>query len=87
MSPHNHMLIRDEVEKAVCLQACGYQLLKWLEKALTDASPAKAQAKRCRHLREKRSTHKVSYGVGLTRNTSHAQRPSCASLLSVTLAR
>ena len=30
------MLIREEVEKAVCLQACGYQLLQWLEKALTD---------------------------------------------------
>lgn len=30
------MLIRDEVENAVHLQACGYQLLKWLEKALTD---------------------------------------------------
>lgn len=30
------MLIRDEVENAVRLQACGYQLLKWLEKALRD---------------------------------------------------
>jgi len=30
------MLIRDEVENAVRLQACGYQLLKWLEKALAD---------------------------------------------------
>ncbi|MEN3327934.1 MAG: hypothetical protein V7638_2741 [Acidobacteriota bacterium] len=30
------MLIRDEVEKAVRLPACGYQLLKWLEKALND---------------------------------------------------
>jgi hypothetical protein len=30
------MLVRDEVENAVRLQACGYQLLKWLEKALTD---------------------------------------------------
>jgi hypothetical protein len=30
------MLIRDEVENAVRLQACGYQLLKWLEKALSD---------------------------------------------------
>lgn len=30
------MLIRDEVENAVRLHACGYQLLKWLEKALTD---------------------------------------------------
>lgn len=30
------MLIRDEVERAVRLQACGYQLLKWLEKALSD---------------------------------------------------
>ena len=28
------MLIRDEIEKAVHMQACGYQLLKWLEKAL-----------------------------------------------------
>jgi hypothetical protein len=30
------MLIRNEIENAVRLQACGYQLLKWLEKALTD---------------------------------------------------
>ena len=30
------MLIRDEVEKAVRLQPCGYQLLKWLEKAMKD---------------------------------------------------
>lgn len=30
------MLIRDEIEKAVRLQACGYQLLKWLEQALND---------------------------------------------------
>jgi hypothetical protein len=30
------MLIRHEVERAVRLQACGYQLLKWLEKALKD---------------------------------------------------
>jgi len=30
------MLNRDEIEKAVRLQACGYQLLKWLEKALND---------------------------------------------------
>jgi hypothetical protein len=30
------VLIRDEVEKAVRLQACGYQLLKWLEKAFKD---------------------------------------------------
>ena len=30
------MLIRNEVENAVRLQACGYQLLKWLEKALRD---------------------------------------------------
>ncbi len=30
------MLIRDEVERAVRLQACGYQLLRWLEKALSD---------------------------------------------------
>jgi hypothetical protein len=30
------MLIRDKVENAVRLQACGYQLLKWLEKALRD---------------------------------------------------
>jgi len=30
------MLIKDEVENAVRLQACGYQLLKWLEKALRD---------------------------------------------------
>lgn len=30
------MLIRDEVEKAVRLQACAYQILKWLEKALGD---------------------------------------------------
>ena len=30
------MLIRDEVERAVRLQACGYQLLQWLEKALKD---------------------------------------------------
>ncbi len=30
------MLIREEVEKAVRLQACGYELLKWMEKALTD---------------------------------------------------
>jgi len=30
------MLIRDEVENAVRLQAFGYQLLKWLEKALRD---------------------------------------------------
>src|SRR5678816_57508 len=32
----DHMLIRDEIETAVRLQACGYQLLKWLEKAMTD---------------------------------------------------
>lgn len=30
------MLVRDKVETAVRLQACGYQLLKWLEKALRD---------------------------------------------------
>jgi hypothetical protein len=30
------MLIRDKVENAVRLQGCGYQLLKWLEKALKD---------------------------------------------------
>ena len=30
------MLDRDKVENAVRLQACGYQLLKWLEKALRD---------------------------------------------------
>ena len=30
------MLIRDEVDNAVRLQACGYQLLKWLEEALRD---------------------------------------------------
>ena len=30
------MLMRDEVETAVRLQACGYQLLKWLERALVD---------------------------------------------------
>jgi len=30
------MLIRDEVENAVRLQGCGYQLLKWLENALRD---------------------------------------------------
>ena len=30
------MLIRDEVENAVLLQACGYQLLKFLEQALSD---------------------------------------------------
>ena len=30
------MLIRDQVENAVRLQACGYKLLKWLEQALTD---------------------------------------------------
>ena len=30
------MLIKDKVENAVRLQACGYQLLKWLEKALRD---------------------------------------------------
>jgi len=30
------MLIRNEVENAVRLQACGYELLKWMEKALTD---------------------------------------------------
>lgn len=30
------MLIREEVDKAVRLQAYGYQLLKWLEKALRD---------------------------------------------------
>jgi hypothetical protein len=30
------MLSREEVERAVHLQACGYQLLKWLEKALHD---------------------------------------------------
>jgi len=30
------MLIRDEVERAVRLQTCGYQLLRWLEKALSD---------------------------------------------------
>jgi hypothetical protein len=30
------MLIRDEIETAVRLQACGYQLLKWLEKALRE---------------------------------------------------
>lgn len=30
------MLIRDEIENAVRMQACGYELLKWLEKALTD---------------------------------------------------
>ena len=28
------MLLRDQVEHAVRLQACGYQLLRWLEKAL-----------------------------------------------------
>jgi hypothetical protein len=32
----NHVLIRNEIENAVRLQACGYQLLKWLDKALTD---------------------------------------------------
>lgn len=30
------MLIRYEIENAVRMQACGYQLLKWLEKALRD---------------------------------------------------
>ena len=30
------MLIRDEVENAVRLHACGYKLLKWLEKSLRD---------------------------------------------------
>ena len=30
------MLIRNDVEKAVGLQARGYQLLKWLEKAFSD---------------------------------------------------
>ena len=30
------MLTRDEVENAVRLQACGYHLLNWLEKALRD---------------------------------------------------
>ena len=30
------MLIRDEVENAVRMQGCGYQLLKWLEDALKD---------------------------------------------------
>jgi len=30
------MFIQDEVDNAVRLQACGYQLLKWLEKALAD---------------------------------------------------
>lgn len=30
------MLKREEVEKAVRLQACGYELLKWMEKAFTD---------------------------------------------------
>jgi hypothetical protein len=30
------MLVRGEVERAVRLQACGYQLLRWLEKALSD---------------------------------------------------
>ena len=30
------MLTRDEVENAVRLQACGYELLKWLEKALRE---------------------------------------------------
>jgi len=32
----NHLLIRDEVEKAVRLQAGGYQLLQWLEKAMKE---------------------------------------------------
>jgi hypothetical protein len=30
------MLVRDEIERAVRLQACGYQLLRWLEKAFSD---------------------------------------------------
>ena len=30
------MLFRDQVEHAVRLQACGYQLLRWLEKALAE---------------------------------------------------
>jgi hypothetical protein len=30
------MLFRDQVEHAVRLQACGYHLLRWLEKALVD---------------------------------------------------
>jgi hypothetical protein len=30
------MLIREEVERAVRLQACGYQLLQWLEQAFND---------------------------------------------------
>ena len=30
------MLSRDQIEHAVRLQACGYQLLRWLEKALVD---------------------------------------------------
>lgn len=40
------MLVRDEVERAVRLQACGYQLLKWLEKALSDGfiTPEAARA-------------------------------------------
>ena len=30
------MLFRDQVERAVHLQTCGYQLLRWLEKAFVD---------------------------------------------------
>lgn len=37
------MLVRDEVENAVRLQACGYQLLKWLEKALRDGFIARGR--------------------------------------------
>jgi hypothetical protein len=32
----NHLLIRNEIENAVRLQACGYQFLRWLDKALAD---------------------------------------------------
>lgn len=38
----SHVLIRDDVENAVRLQTFGYQLLKWLEKALGDGSSCRA---------------------------------------------